>query len=274
MIRTEVLSLNDGPEAWRMAAGICAQQWEPDGIVGPYYEAVHSLGEEDVFRLYVRAAQFEDGYNRGWVLDQLCHLAPTGVVERDKALRRVFIAATRHAPNPYGIIDDNVDAHVFSARGLGRLGVDFPGDPEADDETRAWHLVDALIASTESGRAVPAECWVAIREQLPWLVSEVLFVLRFAGSRSSTDHRQDSFVLSRLMRAFGHELRRLFEWEVAHLAEMPEPLRSPIGDTHQGFVIRSLGSLGDGATVEAIRPYLSDPELSRDAVFAIRSLQG
>jgi hypothetical protein len=125
----------------------------------------------------------------------------------------------------------------------------------------------------ESREDVPAECWVAIQEELPWLVSEVLFILRYAGSNSSTDHRQDSFVLGRLMRAFGIELRRLFEWEVAHLAEMPDPLRPPFGDTHQGFVIRSLGSLGDGATVEAIRPYLSDPELGRDAVLAIRSLQ-
>jgi hypothetical protein len=274
MIRSEVLAMDDGPEAWRMAAGVCAQQWEPEDIVGPYYEAVHALGEEDLFRLYIRAAQFEEGYNRGWVLDQLCYFSPTGIAEQDEALRRVFIQATRRPPHPHGIIDDNVDAHVFSARGLGRLGVEFPGDPDAEDETRAWHLVDALITSMESGADVPAACWVAIREELPWLVSEVLFILRYAGSKSSTDHRQDSFVLGRLMRAFGVELRQLFEWEVAHLAEMPDPLRPPFGDTHQGFVIRSLGSLGDGATVEAIRPYLSDPELGRDAVLAIRSLQG
>ena len=273
MIRTEVLAMDDGPEAWRLAAGICAQQWEPDDIVGPYYEAVRSLPEEDRFRLYVRAAQFDDGYNRGWVLDQLCHLAPTGIAEDDDVLRRIFVGATRRPPNPHGLIDDNVDAHVFSARGLGRLGVEFPGDPDADDETRAWHLVDSLIVSLECGADVPAECWVAIREELPWLVSEVLFILRFAGRRSSTDRQQDSCVLSRLMAAFGIELRRLFEWEVAHLVEMPEPRRSPIGDTHQGFVIRSLGSLGDGATVEAIRPFLSDLKLGRDAVLAIRSLQ-
>ncbi|MGH9028853.1 MAG: hypothetical protein ACRDV4_04480 [Acidimicrobiales bacterium] len=35
MIRTDVLAMDDGPEAWRMAAGVCAQQWEPDDIVGP-----------------------------------------------------------------------------------------------------------------------------------------------------------------------------------------------------------------------------------------------
>ncbi|MGH9028854.1 MAG: hypothetical protein ACRDV4_04485 [Acidimicrobiales bacterium] len=172
------------------------------------------------------------------------------------------------------MIDDNVDAHVFSARGLGRLGVELPRDPDAEDETRAWHLVDALIAAMESGGDVPAECWVAIQEELPWLVSEVLFILRFAGRKSSTDHRRDSYVLGRLMRTFGNELPRLFEWEVTHLAEMPKPLRSPFGDTHQGFVIRALGSLGDSAAVEAIRPYLSDPELGRYAVLAIRSLHG
>lgn len=270
-IRVEVLAMEDGPDAWRSASGICSSQWEPDDIVGPYYEAVHSLTESEQFVLFLRAARCDDGVGRSWPLEQLCYATPTSDPDRHEELHQVFADAATGPPSPHGMIDENYDAHVYAVRGLGRLGSPLPPCENRDPDWQGWHLVDQLIVDLEAG-ADSSATWSQIIAECPWPAIGALFELRFAGRMAHTDRKADAYVLGRLLKRFPRELRMLFEWGLAHRAEASGPRRPSFGDTREGFMVRTLGMVGDAKTVELLRPFLSEPSLADEAAKAIREL--
>jgi hypothetical protein len=272
-IRTEVLGMEDGPDAWRAASGVCSSQWEPDDIVGPYYETVHSLGDSEMFELCLRAAQDVDGVSRSWPMEQLCYRTPIGDPAQDERLRQVFAAAAIGPPAAHGMIDENIDSHVTAVRGLGRLGADLPPWDDSDPEGQAFHLVDQLVAATERAGVDSRPIWERIMAENPFAAVDVLVSLRFAGGMARVDRQDDANVLLRLFKRFPGELRLLFEWCLQHLGTAPEPIRTSFGQTRESFIISGLGTLGDASTVEMLKPYLSEPALARHAVDAIRQLQ-
>ena len=272
-IRTEVLGMDDGPDAWRTASGVCSSQWEPENIVGPYYEAVHSLDESETFELCRRAAQEVDGVNPSWPMEQLCYRTPTEDPAQDEQLRLVFTAAALGPPAPHGMIDENIDSHMTAVRGLGRLGADLPPCDDSDPEWQAWHLIDQLVADTERDGVDSAPTWERIMIENPFAAVDVLLCLRFAGGMARVDRQDDANVLRRLFRRFPGELRLLFEWCLQHLGTAPEPVRTSFGQTRESFIISGLGTLGDASTAEMLKPYLAEPALARHVVEAIRQLQ-
>ena len=89
---------------------------------------------------------------------------------------------------------------------------------------------------------------------------------------AQVDRKADAYVLGRLLKRFPREFRVLFEWGLAHRADATNPRRPNFGDTREGFMVRTLGKVGDANTVELLRPFLSEPSLAEDAVKAIREL--
>jgi hypothetical protein len=273
-IRTEVLAMDDGPEAWRAASGVYSNQYEPEDILGPYYEAVHTLTDAEQRTLFIRAAQHVEGVHRSWVLEHVVDATPTGDAALDARLQEVFVEAATGAPAMVGMLDDNFDTHLHGVRGLARLAAPLPPCSGNDAEALAWHLVDQLIMSLESDEVEAAPTWDRILEECPWPAIDVLFEWRYSGRLPRFEGDENTQILARLFRRDPDQFRRLFEWGLTHLADAGEPIRPPFGDTRENFMIRALGGVGDASTAEVLRPFMSDPQLAKDAVAAIRDLNG
>lgn len=273
-IRADVLAMDDGPEAWRAASGVFSSQWEPDDIVGPYYEALQVLNDGEQLMLFVRAARWVDGVSRSWALERVIDAMPSGNPAFDEQLREVFAEAATGAPALAGMLNENFDVHLHGVRGLARLGAPLPPYPSNDVDALAWHLVDQLILDMETGVLDSSASWDRIMDECPWAAINVLFEWRFAGRMPRLAGDSDTQVLGRLFRRAPGEFRRLFEWGLEHLADALEPRRPPFGDTREGFMIRALGGVGGMGTAELIRPFLAEPALADDAVKAIRELNG
>jgi hypothetical protein len=274
IIRTDVLAMEDGPEAWRAASGVCSNQWEPGDIVGSYYEAVEALSEGEQLNLFVRAARCVDGVSQSWALERVIDNMPTGDPALDELLLEVFAEAATGAPALVGMLNENFDVHLHGLRGLARLNSPLPPYPFNDSLALAWHLVDQLILDMETGEPDSSATWDRLMEECPWPAIDVLFEWRFARRMPRFDGDGDTQVLGQLFLWAPGGFRRLFEWALAHLAEAGEPIRPPLGDSREGFVIRALGGVGGPGTTEMLRPFLTDPALADDAVKAIRRLNG
>jgi hypothetical protein len=272
-IRTEVLSLTDGPDARIAASGICSSQWEPEGIVGPYYEAIQALSDVERLELYIRAASCTESYQRRWALERVFESAPSGNSELDGRLREVFYDAAIGAPELVGMVNDNFDAHFLGVCGLARLGATLPLCPTDDPKALAWHLVDQLTFHMEIDAPPAPVIWDRIMDECPWATIDVLFQLRFEGRMpKSRDDDGETRVIGRLINWAPAGLRRLFEWGLAHLDDAGDLLSPTFGDSREGFMIRALGTVGGAETVEMIKPFLLDPTVANDAVSAIREL--
>lgn len=279
-IRTEVLAMDDGPDARSVASHVCSSQWEPEGIVGPYYEAVQALNDEERLELFIRAASCAESFQRRWALERVVEAAPTGDSELDDRLQGVFSDAATGTPELAGMVNDNFDTHFLGVCGLARLGASLPPCQTSDPGALAWHLVDQLTFDMEIGASPSPVIWDRIIEECPWATIDVLFQLRFEGRmpRFSDDgDKGDTRMLGRLFNWDPAALRRLFEWGLAHLGDTGdtgEHLRPAFGESREGFMIRALGSVGGAGTAEIIKPFLLEPTVADEAVKAIRELNG
>jgi hypothetical protein len=263
----------ENEEIYGWASGVCSSQWENESIVGPYYAAIHEeLTDEERLELFMRAAR-HDRFDPAYALEQLLYAVPTGDPARDARLVEIFTGAADGPPGDTGMLDDELEAHVFAVRGLARLGAPMPPcTADASAKERAWSHVDQLVASLEDTGVDAAEVWDRLLAEVPSEAIDAVFKLRWAGRGGWTDRQVDAAVLGRLLHRDPEQFKRLFLWGLEHRAA---PRTDPMeGDSPTGFIIRQLGVVGDAATVEILRPYLAEPTLADDVVKAIRDLNG
>ena len=271
-IRTEMLAPDPTDEVCLAAHGACSSQWENASLVGDYCGAIHDvLDDAERLELYTRAARAKDPMDPSWVMQELCRAVPTGDAARDAQLREIFADIATGPPRAGVMPHEQLDAHVYSVRGLARLGAPIPPcAADAAPEVRAWSIVDGLVASLENATIDPEPLWDELMATAPAEVIGIVFALRRAGSMLDTDHRRESAVLARLLRRDPDRFRDLFLWGIEH--RIQPRVEAFEGDTPTGFMIRELGDLGDATTVALLEPYLAEPPFARDAVEAIRRL--
>ena len=274
-IRTIALIIEDGPEAWDAAAGVCSMQWEADDIVGPYYEAVQALTKKEQISLFLRAARCTThSLSQVWALERLVEVAPIDDRVLDEKLREMFTEAASGIPDHAGFLDVNFGYHLHGVLGLARFGLPLPPCLSDDAVTLAWHLVDELFVNMETEFADYSATWQRIFNEGRWAVIDVLLewtsVVPVLGLRG--EHVAP--MLRQLFDRTPDQFRLLFEWGLSNLSTAPRQQQPLLGPTRERFIIRALSELGGLKTAELLRPFLAEPALADEVVKAIRKLNG
>ena len=254
----------------QLASGIVASQFEDEAIVGPHFAAIEGLTDQERVQLFTMAARGCDpsiSMHLAWTLEQLVELVPTGDTALDHAAKAVFESFLDGPPDDAMVPLEAVDACLAAIRGWVKFEPTLP--PIAADPTpkqRNWHLVaNCLLSYERHDVTVDAEATWNTLLLAPQDTILTLASLEHAGRCS------DYHPLWRLIGDYPGPLRRLFEWALENLADVPVyPL--DLSTSAAGFVMRMLGSVGDESTAARLRDYELDPETGDAAVKAIKEI--
>ncbi|WP_419848635.1 hypothetical protein [Candidatus Poriferisocius sp.] len=275
----QTISRPEDMESCRAARSIVAMQYETQEVVGPYREAIGELTDTDWAWLLTMAARGSDpnSWDIDSLLEQLSNLVPTGNAALDNAAKDVFASYLDGPP------EDSTMPQVASAAcraaisGWAQFESEIPPGPnDPTPAQRSWHLIASLLLRHEQDdAAVDAETlWSALLSEPDQTVATLAHI-------DSTDkehlwdrqarahyHRRD---LPQLAEDYPESMRRLFEWALDNLADIPtHPIihRKGVLD----FAIRMLGLVGTETTAEKLRVYTLDPKAGSTAVQAIRQI--
>jgi Nuclease-related domain len=267
-----VLAEPDNPVAWTVASRIFYRQYENEGIVGPYAEAIAGLDDRRMLQLCVMAARAESSaWQPGWVLREIADRAKLADDAGREVLRE---AATTVADSPFPV--EAVQAHLEALRGWAHIADRLPGagDRDGDVGQRAWRLVDELIFRLErddppSGEI--ARCWQELHGPCASAAVDVLSMVRQASEWGSVIHRTPQ-PYGRLVETYPDQIRALLRWGLQNRDQLVATMRLPAREL-SSYMIGELGRVGDTGTVALLHAYVTDRELGPLAVKAIRTLE-
>ena len=181
------------------------------------------------------------GIADGWVYEQLCFSVPTGSRETDRRIREVFLLSASGPPRRGVMPDEDIAVHLWSVRGLARMGVDIPdGHDPSESEAIGWYLFDRLVASLETSPEDLPDVWRRIYDEEPastinaiyqspvgsdaWLVSiESVNRSAFSACLSGIRRSFDDFSSGPSKIAVQIERTREFDVDHPHNFVIPQP---------------------------------------------------
>ena len=271
---SEILRLDDRPEARRAAAAIVSNQFEPQNIVGPYYDVVAGLSSADRLRLLVLAASddaFKAFIHLEWTLHELTTLVPTGDSTLDDLARRTLASFLDGPPTDSSAPQDATNAWLAAIRGWAKIDRALPQrSDELIGEEHTWSLIAELLFRMNRDDCVfdTTEMWGQLHQDVGYTFRSLAMIESAAyGSVFS----ESTSAIQQLYAAYPRQLQELFERALAD----PEPLiTQQIG--HLGgpvsFIMRALGEVGDASSAERLRAHTLDPRDGQAAVSAIRRI--
>ena len=266
-------------ENCRAARSIVAMQYETQEVVGPYCDAIGELTDAERAWLLTMAARGSDPDT--WLLDstlaQLSDLVPTGNADLDHAAKDVF-AAYLDGP-PEDVIAPQVASAACRAaiHGWAKFESEIPPGPNNPTPAqRSWRLLASLLLryEREDAEVDAEEIWNALLSEPAQSVATLAHIdstdkEHLWDRQTQTAYRRRD--LPQLAENHPESMRRLFEWALDNLADIP---------THSffhnrealNFAIRMLGLAGIETTAEKLRVYTLDPETGSAAVQAVRQI--
>ena len=267
---SEVLAAPVSAEVDAAAYGIFSWQFEPQDIVGPYFEAIEGLAPDDRRRLLIKAARGRPSYGSAsdTIIDELVKMATPG----DTDIREVLGLEAGRLDTESISPQEAVAVHVLAVQGMGIFGAHLP----AQDTSlpAAWRRVDELVLALARGREpeiheAGARNWPVLLNEEAGSAIDVL--LRMSRAYGTLDGDSTSYL--RLTDAFPDEVRRLLEWGINHLDLITRTTPLSSYTVHAPFIIRELGRLGIRETAHLLEPWLADPQFGDEAASAIRRLR-
>ncbi len=261
-----VLSMAGDPIALRMARGIVSSQFETEAI-GPYYEAVSALDDEDRELLLAMALRGgETGLYDDWIINEFKDLSSPTV----RAAVTDHIAQTD--PSKWMMSSDSMRATVAALRLLAADGRPLPEPAEHGSCDPAWRagltvILDAVRERdpTPDELHTASEAWGALtdnhRDTLAGFLSS-LHDARWFDEQSIHD-----LVLAAMPTAGVKALT----WSLEH----PDQLRTVFGNTWgvRRNIIRVLAHRGDRRAAQALRRFTRDPDIGEAAAAAVRGIE-
>lgn len=268
----EVLAAPPSNDSDSAAFRIFSSQFEDHRVLGPYYEAIETLDEQDRRRLLTMAVRGRSEYSMfgDTLLAELTQLARPEDLEILESLQ--LEAAQLRTDS--GMAQESVGIHVLAVQGLSIFSAPLPAP--GPGLPPAWQLIDQLILALANGderelRAAGARCWPELLSSAAGTAIDALYNIAHAHGivlRAGTTSTYGS-----LTAAFPVETHDLMAWGLAH----PDSVvaTSPLShlDTHHRFIINELGRLGTPATATLLEPWVADPHLGDTAAAAIRELR-
>jgi hypothetical protein len=272
----EVLSRPDDPDAQRRAYHLFSAQFEDESVLGPYSEAIGELEQERYYQFCLMAAQQIPPYSIcGDILLRTLgeKLSPHNRLAVE-AVRRYATSIDLDSP----VMHEAVAVHMEALYAWSTISDQLPQPSQSDDPgpaARAWRLVDSLLLAAFIRHTEPVvheAIWDELKT-IPTVTAEVFYHLarcRLAGMMSSNPP-----VLAHIREAFPNQLRELLLIALTrrHHAE-PVISRGIFSLTERDrFIIDALGQVGDAEVAAVLRRYLTEAELGRSAVTAIRAIE-
>jgi hypothetical protein len=255
------LSMRGDPEADKLAYGIISNQFENE-IVGPYYEVVSELPEEQQTQLLVMAL---NGCEYGWttdafILDEIKDLVVPDV--RDAVSQYV----ARFNPDECMSPQFAMQAMMRAITLLTRAGLPVP-EPSIGERDPAWHSAMELISAAAGEEdEVLADAWERFTAEHPDAVAS--FVGKLKGVRRMNEagallDRLESTTppaaIDALVDALEHPAR------IRSVGGRDIDLRSDI--------VAMLTDVGDRRAAETLRRFADDPKIGREATEAVRAIE-
>lgn len=251
---------------------ILSCRYEPEEIVGPYTEAIGTLTDTERARLLLMAVRSTETFAmfRSSDLGELADLVPTGDADLDDAIKNEFARRAGMPPRDDVMPTELIDEAVGAVIGWSRFDNDLPPLPAgATPETLVWYDVMSLVVllQRDDSPTDPTEIWHRLRTQ-PAEAVRALAMIDVADRRRPWDP-DDLTVIPRLLHMWPDDVNVILTWALAN----PRPAQSerPWLNVH-AFAVRAIGAVGDLQTVEALRPYLPDPDVGESAARSIRQI--
>lgn len=265
----EVLASQASPEADADAYSIFAWQFEPQEIVGPYFEAIDALPADGRRRLLIKAARGRPSYGfaSDTIIGELVKMATVDDIEIQAVLALEAGRIETETISP----QEAVAVHLLAVQGMGIFGAHLPSpDPALP---APWRRVDQLVLALARGREseihkAGARNWPPLLKDEAGAAIDVL--MSMSKAYDTLDGNSTSYL--RLTEAFPEEVRHLYEWGVIRLDLITKTTLS----RHYApgpFIIRELGRLGTRETAHLLEPLMADPEFGDEAASAIRKLR-
>ncbi|MGB6059640.1 MAG: NERD domain-containing protein [Microthrixaceae bacterium] len=252
-----VLARADEPDAAEIAAAMVSNQFEDD-IIGPYWEAIHSLAPATLAGFLCLAAKATTPHMWvSWTMNQLADLAETGAAHRP-AIRS---AVARHVarPDPEAFMKSEAAATWEAAVRAWAWCAE--GAPAAwDGQESVWTELGRTLLLVHRGQEVSD----SNRSLVDFGADAVraLYDLRQAQMHGSRDRRSAFSLVQDLRR---EEMRHLLVWAVGH----PDALDSHWARDLHHFAISGLGSVGAAEDAEILREWTVDSDLGEAAAQAM-----
>jgi hypothetical protein len=242
-----------------------------DVFQGVYWEAYHSLDDEEKPKLLCLAGQAKDaGFWSDWVLSELLKFEGEDVVA---IYRRWAIGIDAESFSP----QEAVVSFMLAIKGWAKhesLPPEYRVPTTVDD--LAWKTMGQLLywhfrqAETHSEFKRIQELWNRLSHETPDAVADVLYQL----SRSQWRAREDSFEI-RLETLYSDQVRPLFEHSVERRASLTSIFRH--GGRQDPSVIRyildTLGDIGNQNTISLLNGLVEDPSLGTASIKAIAAIR-
>jgi hypothetical protein len=272
------LELGEDDElAGRTAREIISAQFEPEGIVGPYHEAIRALDDVERAKLYRRAivASSADDLSTDFAVMELAKVGDLS----DPQVQAAFTTLLRspgsekwHSPQ-LGMRSclAAIDACAkFAAEPV------LPRDELSGFE--GWRVIFSLLFWQERERVEGADHSERLRELLSQLrepimragAPAVLCIIQHSGRMMETE---EPSAHDRLLRHFPEEIRKLLHWSLTHERELTSCVLHHGGAAISPYAVDMLGVIGDESSIALLRTRANDASLGARARAAVRALE-
>lgn len=266
-----VLAAPDNSEARQAAHHIVCSQFEDEGIVGPYCQAIEALPDAKQLQLLVMAMHTEASYQTGWIAHRIAQLAQPADLIAGEVLRRQVEFVDTDSPMP----QEPVEAHDAALAWFAHHDLDMPMlAPAAGDlNHHAWQALDRLALAVMRGRPCPDEQarrqWDELLTLCPLETAVAFYYLRMG-----TWMRSDDGTFTVLVRAYPDQLRRLQEWLLGQLSPT-DALAAPRVPTEllRQLALELLGRVGTAETAVLLRQLAVEPPWAGLVVDAVHSIE-
>jgi Nuclease-related domain len=259
------------------ARSIVSMMFEPEGIVGPYSEAIEALEDDQRTRLYLRATRSAsaDDLSTDVALAELERIGDLG----DPQIQAPFIKLMRFPdPSAWHGAQWGMRSCLVAVRACARFALEpvLPGS-ESDD-LQGWRVIFGLLYWLERDRLHNTESSEPVRV----LVDALAEPRARAGSLAVLEMIHSSDVLmnpdelpsvhDRLVNSHREDMRGLLRWGLTHPQELTSCFRWR-DDSVNRYIVKMLGVIGDRESVGPLRARANDPELASCVREAVRSIE-
>ncbi len=259
------------------ARTIISNMFEPEGIVGPYSEAIEALEDDQRTRLYWRAT-------RSASADDLSTDVALAELERigdlsDPLLQAPFVRFMQSpTPSAWHGAQWGMRSALVAVRACARFAPEpvLPSPEMADLD--GWRVIFGLLYWLEHDRLHQTDSSDPVRALLDELAelparTGALAVLEMIRSSDVLMNPTDlPSVHDRLMNRHRTEMRELLHWGLTHPQELTSCFRHH-GSPVNRYVVEMLGVIGGEESVNPLRSHANDPALASSAREAVRTIE-
>jgi hypothetical protein len=274
----EALATDEGDARGdELARSIISNMFEPEGIVGPYSEAIEALEDDQRTRLYWRAARSAsaDDLSTDVALAELERIADL----TDPQIQAPFVRLMRSpAPSSWHSAQWGMRSCLVAVRAWARFAPEpVPPSPEMAG-LDGWAVIFGLLYWLEHDRLHQTDSSEPVSALLDELAgaparAEALAVLEMIRS-SDVLMNPDSLpsVHDRLIERHRAEMRELLHWGLTHPQELTSCFRHHLQSVDR-YIVETLGVIGGEESIRPLRGYANDPGLAACVREAVRSIE-